>query len=436
MQRNSGTIIDSSREFFVNELFFSTTDRKGLIQSCNGVFLRVADFPPEELIGSPHNIVRHQHMPRCVFKLLWDYLLGGKEIGAYVKNRARTGEYYWVFALATPIEDGFLSVRLKPTSDLFAAVPGVYDELLKVELSHGSDWRSGMQASEQRLGEILNSLGFSSYDGFMNEAFKVEMQARERQLAATGSGAEESGKANELDCRAVFAKVETLDSFQGLLREKKDFFDTAVQKLALLSINLAVMAAQIGKAGRTLAVVADEVARISTLVTQEAKTFTENHRALAGALETATLSVSLALLQDEMASLFRKEKAEFELSEAEQTRRYGKPMGELIALLEGRSETLKTRAVERFRQLGETLGRFLSGVEALSKVVKNLRFAQVTGKVEAELAQGAGYATLLEQLDTVAGDIQANLRELSKATHLARDSVRVVGRGAPRVVHS
>ena len=104
---------DRESPFEIDELFFSTTDRKGVITFGNDVFVRVSGHPRERLIGAPHNVIRHPDMPRAVFRLLWDYVLAGRSVVAYVKNMAADGAYYWVLALVTPIRGGFLSVRLK-----------------------------------------------------------------------------------------------------------------------------------------------------------------------------------------------------------------------------------------------------------------------------------------------------------------------------------
>jgi PAS domain S-box-containing protein len=86
---------EHEREFQIHQLFFSTTDRKGVIVSGNEVFSRIAAYEESEMVGRPHSLIRHPEMPRCVFKLLWDTIARGEAIAAYVKNRASTGEPYW-----------------------------------------------------------------------------------------------------------------------------------------------------------------------------------------------------------------------------------------------------------------------------------------------------------------------------------------------------
>ena len=75
-------------------------------------------------MGAAHNIIRHPDMPRCVFRALWDTIASGGTIAAYVLNRAKTGEPYWVMATVAPCDGGYLSVRLKPTTPYFETAKG------------------------------------------------------------------------------------------------------------------------------------------------------------------------------------------------------------------------------------------------------------------------------------------------------------------------
>ena len=93
------------RFFDKDEIIVSKTDLKGRMTYCNDVFLRIAGYTEQELLGQPHSIIRHPDMPRCVFKLLWDTIGAGKEIFAYVINRAKNGDHYWVLAHVTPSRD-------------------------------------------------------------------------------------------------------------------------------------------------------------------------------------------------------------------------------------------------------------------------------------------------------------------------------------------
>lgn len=107
--------------FGVDELFFSTTNRKGIIEKSNAIFEQISHYSHEELVGAPHNIIRHPDMPSGAFKLVWEQLQAGQPVCAYVKNLAKDGRSYWVLATHIPVGDSYLSVRLQP------CVPELHD---------------------------------------------------------------------------------------------------------------------------------------------------------------------------------------------------------------------------------------------------------------------------------------------------------------------
>ena len=150
----------NERVFSKDEFIVSKTDATGRITYANDVFCRVALYQEHELLGQPHSLVRHPDMPRCVFKLLWDTIQDGREIFAYVKNMARNGDFYWVFAHVTPSYDsagnivGFHSNRRLPKPDAVAKIEPIYRQLLDVENSH-ENRKDGMQAGFDTLVGLL-----------------------------------------------------------------------------------------------------------------------------------------------------------------------------------------------------------------------------------------------------------------------------------------
>jgi aerotaxis receptor len=105
----------------------SVTDTKGRITYCNAAFVSVSGFTREELLGQPHNIVRHPDMPGEAFRDLWDTVMHGLPWTALVKNRRKNGDHYWVRANVTPMVDGehivgYMSVRSEaPRAEIEAA---------------------------------------------------------------------------------------------------------------------------------------------------------------------------------------------------------------------------------------------------------------------------------------------------------------------------
>ncbi|MBD1584621.1 methyl-accepting chemotaxis protein [Pseudoalteromonas sp. S16_S37] len=113
----------------------STTDPKGKITYANHHFCEVAGYKLNELVGQPHNVVRHPSMPKTAFKNLWSYIGSGRSWMGMVKNRCKNGDYYWVNAYVTPITDSsgkiieYQSVRTKPNRDVVARTEKVYQQL-------------------------------------------------------------------------------------------------------------------------------------------------------------------------------------------------------------------------------------------------------------------------------------------------------------------
>ena len=160
------------RYFDDDEIIVSKTDLKGRITYCNDVFLRLAGYTEKEMLGQPHSIIRHPDMPRCVFKLLWETLESGKEIFAYVVNRARNGDHYWVLAHVTPSRDesgnivGYHSNRRVPDRAILEEkIIPLYQQLLAEE-SKSANRKDGMQAAFNKVVELLQSRGVE-YDEFV-----------------------------------------------------------------------------------------------------------------------------------------------------------------------------------------------------------------------------------------------------------------------------
>lgn len=157
--------------FADEDIIVSKTDLRGIITYANDVFLKVAGYTEAEILGQPHNVIRHLDMPRCVFKLLWDHLQAQKEIFAYVLNKAKNGDHYWVFAHVTPSYNpqgqhvGYHSNRRVPYPDALPKVKGLYQQLRQEEQRH-SDPRLGLQAGTRKVEEMLQA-GNIDYSRFV-----------------------------------------------------------------------------------------------------------------------------------------------------------------------------------------------------------------------------------------------------------------------------
>ncbi|WP_410473485.1 methyl-accepting chemotaxis protein [Guyparkeria sp. TX1] len=118
--RNNLPVTDTERTFAPGERLVSTTDLKGRITHCNEAFVSISGYSRDELIGQPHNIVRHPDVPPLAFEVMWNHLKAGQPWMGLVKNRSKNGDYYWVDAYVTPITEhgeviGYESVRSCPS---------------------------------------------------------------------------------------------------------------------------------------------------------------------------------------------------------------------------------------------------------------------------------------------------------------------------------
>ena len=166
------SVTGNERFFEEDELIVSKTDLKGSITYCISVFLRVAGYTEAEMLGQPHSVIRHPDMPRCVFKLLWDTIEQGEEIFAYVVNRAKNGDHYWVNAHVTPSFDaagqiiGYHSNRRVPDRGIVeGTILPLYAALREEEARH-EDRKVGMNAAFDMLVSILDDKGVA-YDEFV-----------------------------------------------------------------------------------------------------------------------------------------------------------------------------------------------------------------------------------------------------------------------------
>jgi len=125
------------KEVILNKdtMIVSETDEKGIIIYANADFCKIAGYSKDELIGQPHNMIRHQDMPKAAFEDLWKTIQTGKIWNGIVKNKTANGGFYWVNATAYPSissngKKRYISVRVKPTTDEIKNAEALYKTLV------------------------------------------------------------------------------------------------------------------------------------------------------------------------------------------------------------------------------------------------------------------------------------------------------------------
>ena len=143
------TPIDREVQWDKTKTLISETDVKGTITNVNDVFCAVAHYSASELIGQPHNLIRHPDMPKLIFKLLWDNLKVGNNFVGVIKNLAKTGEYYWVVTDFEMRRDAMGNIthyigrrKSVPEAAINNYLAPFYDSLLKMEKIGGVELSS------------------------------------------------------------------------------------------------------------------------------------------------------------------------------------------------------------------------------------------------------------------------------------------------------
>ena len=141
------------------DFIVSKTDLKGRITYCNQIFINMAEYSEEELLEKPHSIIRHPDMPKAVFRYLWETIPKKEEVFAYVINKTKNNNAYWVYANITASLDekgnivDYYSVRRRPNPKALEVIIPLYKKMLEVEKN------SGVDASFKILTDILHDKG-------------------------------------------------------------------------------------------------------------------------------------------------------------------------------------------------------------------------------------------------------------------------------------
>lgn len=272
-------------------IFFSRTDDRGVILGGNETFQWASGYDWDELVGAPHKIMRHPDMPKAVFQIMWDGIKKKRiPIVAYVKNRTKNGKYYWVLAFACPIEGGYLSVRIKPQSDMFRTVEKIYNARRAAERAGDTSAEDSAAALLQELGEA----GFEGYTHFSAMAASSELLA----LAKTEEWVDAAKVQRILDISTTYRKVRT----------KCEFVASACASIELLPSNLEVQSKRLGPLAAPIAIIArDSKERTQNLQAKMSEFVTTMKDALTSA-HIAIIESSISMVQRQMVTEYESEK--------------------------------------------------------------------------------------------------------------------------------
>jgi len=424
------------------ELFFSTTDEKGVITAGNRVFERISGYPMDELLGNAHNIVRHPDMPRAVFRVLWDTIGAGQPVGAYVKNRTADGGFYWVLASVVPITGGYLSVRLAPSGEHFKVAQQLYRELVALEREiEGTDVRQrkrSIEASVARLGERLREAGYPDYQSFMRAALPAEVARRAQRLpdghreglavppAGTAQAVTELLGAYDVISHFLADLVTDLARYAEVgraLADQSSYLRTMGDDVRLFALNAQIGSSRLGDQGAAL----DAVARLLTEQSQATSPLVavvaERAAGAVRDIDEMTFQVALSTIQAEMIAVFAHELAD-EPQVANSTASNMVALSDALQRGSERTFAALKAVAQQLNGVMEHVGLVATGVDRLARLSLN-------GRVEvASVPDAEAIATLFLDVERQVGDARARLSEFATIEQAARDLERAASHDA------
>lgn len=370
------------------------------------------------MIGAAHKIVRHPDMPRSIFKYFWETLQSGSLIGAYVKNKDAKGQYYWVFAAAFPLKEGYLSIRLRPSSELFTKMKDIYARILDEEKK--SDMNGGLRL----LNELLHAEGFSSYQDFSAQALRMEILARDSTIEAKCSAmndkdqAQANPESSQSQLEMALGHIRSIcsrgtSSFQTLFSLMDDFAKTeksfssgtsqileSFRKMQFLSFNMIIASEKLGHAGSTLAVISVEFQRLSEKIETSLNDFVQSADQITTRIQRSSLNISALKLQMDMVDFFIRESLEKTQSGAITVQEAFQDINlnreDFIELSKCSVDTIRNILGE----LAIKLEQFEKTMTKISRLINSLEIVRQMGAVETSRSQETQEA-FIHQIDVL-----------------------------------
>jgi hypothetical protein len=374
--------------FSIDEIFYSRTDKRGVIRSGNEVFRRVSGFDWGRLIGAPHRVVRHPDMPRAVFWLLWKTIQDQRPMVAFVKNCSASGRWYWVLAVVVPLDSGYLSVRIKPSTELLEQVKALYAEVLAAEATLSPEQSADLLATR------LTEMGFAGYDDFAALVLQKEPSAREAALGRDTTGG----------TRVLAQLADSLTAMRG----KQAVLLGEFEALQSIPTNMRIIASRLEPSGGPISAISDNYKFASAEISRQLEEFAGNEKNLCQAMASIVRdAVSISAIARLMAQLRRKFDAE---ARSDSPVDVAEEQKILLAL-----ETDFARQASQAMQAAERVsGELNLSSGEIRRMMLGLDTIRVMGRVESGRlgAAGLGLSSAIDQLDTRHAAIAAILQEL------------------------
>jgi PAS domain S-box-containing protein len=385
------------------DVFMSRTDERGVIQFGNDTFFRLSGYSWDELDGAPHKVIRHPDMPKSVFWLMWETLKAGRPFAGYVKNRAKSGRYYWVFAVILPVQDGYLSVRLNPCEEIIETIKALYATLLEQE-------KSGELTLEQggaKIIEAVQDLGFRDYANFMAYALSKEY-ANFMTL---------SGKVPD----KAFLDFEKITAMCEELKEDVSKIISQVQSIRSVPANLKVLGARLEQGGASIQILAQDYETTTQTLLSDIARMSGDLEVLLQAAQRGRFGISAGLVYRHAIDAFRRQGTVPEGVDKAKEVRHLETVLEALDRRISASDRKISQEFENYATLSGKLRKHLTGL-AMNRIMCRIESAilnEDTDSIEAIVTQLSRFQ---EQLSKALDRVLRNCQNIS--ARRARNSAR------------
>jgi|GEM_PF-2008814 len=344
--------------FTSNDLLFSRTDERGVIQSVNSAFQTISGF---ETKGVP--------------------------IAAYVKNRTKSGGYYWVLAFISPVEGGYLSVRVKPQSDFFPLMQAEYEKLRAREKSESLDSKESAELLDARLQEM-------GYDSFA--AFSAAVAAQELKALRDSRGLSPNETINQLH------------QIQEALKDVQDasqLIATSCESVDVLPTNLEIQSSRLGSVAAPIGIIARDCNDRTRALLSQMVEFVEAMQKVSRSVNATILRVCVAEVQAQISKSFVAHEGNGDTMNFKDE----------TELLSKRRSANEEEIMARLREVDMHVKTSSNSAKNITRVVSGLNVTRTMCTIECSLlgANGETVRNIVDQLETFQTDVPAPLRSIS-----------------------